>query len=68
MIELRENAIAIVHNKGEYESVMEISNWGGKYVTTISIKTYSGKQTMGFDVDEFIALAEILKQLKQHRK
>jgi hypothetical protein len=72
MIEIRENGIAIVHRGlgwfGDKSEELEIRNLGGKWVSMISITTPTGKQEMEFKADEFIAIAEILKQLKQHRK
>lgn len=45
-----------------------IRNLNTAYVPTICIKTKTGSKEMDFKIEEFIALAEILKQLKQHRR
>ena len=68
MIELREHGAAIVLYEGEDQEVLEINNWNTSYHKTISITTKYGRACMSFNVDEFIALAEIFKQLKEHRK
>jgi hypothetical protein len=72
MIEIRENAIAIVHRglgyNGDKTEELEIRNLGTKWVQMISITTSTGREEMKFKAEEFLALAEIIKQLKQHRK
>lgn len=72
MIEIRENAIAIVHRglgyNGDKTEELEIRNLGTEWVPKIRITTSSGREEMEFKADEFLALAEIIKQLKQHRK
>lgn len=72
MIEIRENAIAIVHRGlgyyGDKTKELEIRNLGTKWVPMISITTPTGRLEMEFKADEFLALAEIIKQLKQHRR
>ena len=70
MIEVRENGFAIIHKGlgyyGDECKELEITNWNTGYVPEIRIKTKTGLEWMEFKVDEFIALAEIFKQLKGH--
>ena len=70
MIEVRKNGFAIIHEglgyHGDECKELEITNWNTSYVSEIRIKTKTGVESMEFKVDEFIALAEIFKQLKGH--
>lgn len=72
MIEIRENAIAIVHRGlgwfGDKTEELEIKHLGTKWVSKISITTPNGREEMEFKADEFLALAEIIKQLKQYKR
>lgn len=72
MIEVRENGFAIIHkglgHNGDECEELEITNWNTSYVSEIIIRTKKGVERMEFKVDEFIALAEIFKQLKGHRR
>lgn len=72
MIEVRENGFAIIHKglgyNGDECKELEITNWNTGYVSEIIIRTKTGVERMEFKVDEFIALAEIFKQLKEHRR
>lgn len=72
MIEVRENGFAIIHKglgyNGDECEELEITNWNTSYVSEIIIRTKKGVERMEFKVDEFIALAEIFKQLKGHRR
>lgn len=72
MIEVRENGFAIIHKglgyNGDECEELEITNWNTSYVPEIIIRTKKGVERMEFKVDEFIALAEIFKQLKGHRR
>ena len=72
MIEVRKNGLAIIHEglgyNGDDCKELEITNWNTSYVPEIRIKTKTGVESMEFKVDEFIALAEIFKQLKGHRR
>lgn len=72
MIEIRENAIAIVHRglgyNGDKTEELEIRNLDNKWAPRIRITAPTGWEEMEFKADEFLALAEIIKQLKQHRK
>ena len=72
MIEVRENGFARIHKglgyNGDECEELEITNWNTSYVSEIIIRTKKGVERMEFKVDEFIALAEIFKQLKGHRR
>lgn len=72
MIEVRENGFAIIHKglgyNGDECEELEITNWNTSDVSEIIIRTKNGVERMKFKVDEFIALAEVLKQLKGHRR
>jgi hypothetical protein len=72
MIKIRENSIAIVYEglgySGDECTELVIRNLNTAYVPTICIKTKTGSEEMDFKVEEFIALAEIVKQVKQHAK
>lgn len=72
MIEVRKNGFAIIHKglgyNGDECEELEITNWNTSYVSEIIIRTKKGVERMEFKVDEFIALAEIFKQLKGHRR
>ena len=72
MIELREHGVAIVHREigihGDETEELFIRNLGTRFAPTIEMSNRCSRCIMGFDAEEIIALAEIIKQLKYKNK